>query len=168
MSLIFNPQFLYSAGATIAVFVLLVLLLTQRRRHQRCMKIAAQSIADADRRDQESLQMAGDVLQRYSDHFEACHRASGTSARTDRNNQESISLREENQSSRQALQPAYEATHELPFASETNPESEEATLHPASAQEWWIDRIHELEREILKERKRNQRLSAKAANDQQS
>jgi septal ring factor EnvC (AmiA/AmiB activator) len=70
-----NPYFKYSAGLTLALLFVTLLLVKQRVDHRRSMWITAEMMTDLYNHDACSRQMAREATARYNDHIERCNRA---------------------------------------------------------------------------------------------
>jgi hypothetical protein len=70
-----NPYFQYSAGATLALVLMTLLIVKQRLDHRRSMWITAEMMTDLYNHDAYSRQAAREAIERYNDHIERCNRA---------------------------------------------------------------------------------------------
>ena len=70
-----NPYFQYSAGATLALVLMILLVVKQRVDHRRSMWITAEMMTDLYNHDAYSRQVAREAIERYNDHIERCNRA---------------------------------------------------------------------------------------------
>lgn len=70
-----NPYFKYSAGVTLGLIVMTLLLAKQRLDHRRSMWITAEMMADLYNHDAYSRQVAREAIERYNRHIECCNRA---------------------------------------------------------------------------------------------
>lgn len=70
-----NPYFKYSAGLTLALMLVTLLVVKQRVDHRRSMWITAEMMTDLYNHDAYSRQIAREAIARYNDHIERCNRA---------------------------------------------------------------------------------------------
>jgi septal ring factor EnvC (AmiA/AmiB activator) len=70
-----NPYFKYSAGLTLALMLVTLLVVKQRVDHRRSMWITAEMMTDLYNHDAHSRQIAREAIGRYNDHIERCNRA---------------------------------------------------------------------------------------------
>jgi hypothetical protein len=70
-----NPYFKYSAGVTLVLMFMTLLLVKQRLDHRRSMWITAEMMTDLYNHDVYSRQIAREAIGRYNDHVERCNRA---------------------------------------------------------------------------------------------
>ena len=70
-----NPYFKYSAGVTLVLIFMTLLLAKQRIDHRRSMWITAEMMTDLYNHDVHSRQIAREAIGRYNDHIERCNRA---------------------------------------------------------------------------------------------
>jgi septal ring factor EnvC (AmiA/AmiB activator) len=70
-----NPYFKYSAGLTLGLLLMTLLIVKQRIDHRRCMWITAEMMTDLYKHDAYSRQIAREAIDRYNDHIERCNRA---------------------------------------------------------------------------------------------
>jgi hypothetical protein len=70
-----NPYFKYSAGLTLALMFVTLLIVKQRVDHRRSMWITAEIMTDLYSHDAYSRQIARAAIARYNDHIERCNRA---------------------------------------------------------------------------------------------
>ena len=70
-----NPYFKYSAGLTLALMLVTLLVVKQRVDHRRSMWITAEIMTDLYNHDAYSRQIAREAIARYNDHIERCNRA---------------------------------------------------------------------------------------------
>lgn len=167
-----NPYVQFAVGLTVVCVWLLIVLFVQHRSHRRALDIAVQSIADIRRHDEYARKTAREAIRRYNEHIESCNRViegaevgtsrwmsstelEGLESQAQQARNEATALREEIKRLRDEIQrqsvviaglPAREGETQtsLPFA-------KEATLSQ------YINRINELQQELLEERKKNQR-----------
>lgn len=74
-----NPYFKYSAGVTLALMLVALLVVKQRMDHRRSMWITAEMMTDLYNHDAYSRQAAREAIERYNGHIERCNRAIETS-----------------------------------------------------------------------------------------
>src|SRR5215469_672162 len=70
-----NPYFKYSAGLTLALMLVMLVVVKQRIDHRRSMWITAEMMTDLYNHDAYSRQIAREAIARYNDHIERCNRA---------------------------------------------------------------------------------------------
>lgn len=70
-----NPYFKYSAGLTLALMLVTLLVVKQRIDHRRSMWITAEMVTDLYNHDAYSRRIAREAIERYNDHIERCNRA---------------------------------------------------------------------------------------------
>lgn len=70
-----NPYFKYSAGLTLALMLVTLLVVKQRIDHRRSMWITAEMMTDLYNHDAYSRQIAHEAIDRYNNHIERCNRA---------------------------------------------------------------------------------------------
>lgn len=70
-----NPYFKYSAGLTLALMLVTLLVAKQRIDHRRSMWITAEMMTDLYNHDAYSRQIAREAIAKYNDHIERCNRA---------------------------------------------------------------------------------------------
>ena len=70
-----NPYFKYSAGVTLGLMFITLLLVKQKLDHRRSMWITAEMMTDLYNHDVYSRQTAREAIERYNDHIERCNRA---------------------------------------------------------------------------------------------
>jgi hypothetical protein len=70
-----NPYFKFSAGVTVALFIMAMLYAKQQIDHRRSMWITAEMMTDLYNHDMYSRQVTRDAIQKYNDHIERCNRA---------------------------------------------------------------------------------------------
>jgi hypothetical protein len=166
-----DPCFRYSAGATIVIIWLSIVLFVQRGSHRRAQEVAVQSMADSQRHDEYARQAAREAIRRYNEHIESCNRvieAADSGARwmssaevealeleAHQARNEATALREETKRLRDAIQKQSAVIAGMPAQSGEAQASLPFTKEATVAQ--YITRINELNEELLEERKKNQR-----------
>lgn len=70
-----NPYFKYSAGLTLGLLLMSLLIVKQRIDHRRSMWITAEMMTDLYNHDAYSRRIAREAIERYNDHIERCNRA---------------------------------------------------------------------------------------------
>lgn len=70
-----NPYFTYSAGVTLALVLMTLVVAKQRIDHHRSMWITAEMTTDLYNHDAYSREIARQAIERYNDHIERCNRA---------------------------------------------------------------------------------------------
>lgn len=165
-----SRYFLYSAGATFAVVLMLAVVLVQRVSHKRALELAAQSIADVLRHDEYSRQVAREAIRRYNEHVDACNQVverkqdgllksvSAAESELQRVRQELADTRDENKALRNDL--AKKAT---PVSTSPCAQPVQAELEFAPGQ--YIARINALEKQLRAEQRKNQQLKGTSVND---
>jgi len=93
-----NPYFKYSAGLTLALMLVTLLVVKQRVDHRRSMWITAEMMTDLYNHDAYSRQIAREAIARYNDHIERCNRAIEASDGVSATDSEADRLRAELQS----------------------------------------------------------------------
>src|SRR5215467_10312056 len=70
-----NPYFKYSAGVTLVLVLMTLVVAKQRIDHRRSMWITAEMMTDLYNHDAYSREIAHQAIERYNDHIERCNRA---------------------------------------------------------------------------------------------
>ena len=70
-----NPYFKYSAGVTLALVLMTLVVAKQRIDHHRSMWITAEMMTDLYNHDAYSRQVAREAIETYNHHIERCNRA---------------------------------------------------------------------------------------------
>jgi hypothetical protein len=166
-----SPYFQYSLVTTVVIVWLFVVLFVQHGSHRRAQEVAVQSIADVRRHDEYARQAAREAIRRYNEHIESCNRvieAADSGARwmssteveameleAQQARTEATALREETKRLRDEIQKQSAVIAGLPVrpgeAQASLPFTKDATVSQ------YINRINELQQELLEERKKNQR-----------
>jgi chromosome segregation ATPase len=166
-----NPYFRYGLAMTGAVVMLLVTQFALYVRYRRSLECAAQTIADIRRHDESARSAAREAIRRYNDHIELCNRViegdesglwkwisgaelSAMKRKMQQLNDELTAAREEIKRLKEELETKTAAITEMSLrvknTGRQGPQSPKPSASPAH-----IERINQLELELIDERKKN-------------
>jgi hypothetical protein len=165
-----SRYFQYSLGATAIIVVLLVLMFAQHVSQERALALAVRSMADIRRHDEYARQIARDAIRRYNDHIESCNRvieASESGLWKWISSADLTAMNDKLQSMNDKLTAAQEEIKRLNVELETKaatlvemslrskgaPSKSGDASKPVPTSH--IDRINQLELELMDERKKN-------------
>jgi hypothetical protein len=167
-SLLGSRCFQFSLASTATAIWLMTMLWVQYISNRRKMDIAVDSIADVLRHDQYSRQVARNAIRRYNDHIESCNRVieaeqtglwqwTSTSELKELNEKVDVTHAEVKR-----LEAELEAKATLIAEMSLRCPEPVAPNPDLSVHAKLIDRINQLEHQIMDERKKNQRLKGTA------
>lgn len=175
-----NPYFRYGLGVTGVAMMLLVTQFALYARYRRVQEAAAKTIADVCQHDESARRAAREAIGRYNSHIESCNRViegeetglwkwiSGADLNTmkrqmQQTNEELTAAKEEIKRLKNELETKTAAIAEMSLRSKDNARQVPQTRKPSGpAPAAHIERINQLELELVDERKKNLRFKGGA------